>query len=340
MRQITILVMSTTASEHHAIVKNIAIHERYVHKNEAYLSGTLNGWYHDFQVILCEPGKHPTDLLGRTQRAIRLFQPHLAFLLGLATGTGNLALESVLISNQILTQPISPDHKKKAPSWMVGNTGKEFLRSLNVLDADKHTANLAPSGALQQGKLVSNEGLIPHATPDKNQPELLAVAPLAEAFFQALQTSPDVPGLALMGINKRLEAGDGKSQVSEKAVDTLILTAINVWRRLNCKEYLANDIECKYLAQDVFSRLFPFPEAVREIDNDFSTGFNKNYHEVWNMVKPFLTEEIGAFQNNPRDRDNQTGVQEKLRRAFQEKKQLRQSLGTLLKQVTCQQFAP
>ncbi len=165
------------------------------------------------------------------------------------------------------------------------------------------------------------------------------MAPEAEAFFQALQASPDVPGLALMGINKHLEAaGEGKNQASEKAMETLILTAINVWRRLNCKEYLANDIECKYLAQDVFSRLFPFPEAVREIDNDFSTGFNKNYREVWNLLKPLLKEEISAFQQNPRDRDTQTGVQEKLRRVFKDKKQLRQSLGALLKQATCRQI--
>jgi hypothetical protein len=158
----------------------------------------------------------------------------------------------------------------------------------------------------------------------------MAAAPETKGFFQALQANPEVPGKAILSIHKST-AGS-----TAQALNNLATVALSAWQQIDYKEFASDQWNSKQLAQDIFSRLFPFPEAVREIDHDFSAGFNKNYQEVWNLVKPLLKDELYAFQKNPKDWDNQTGVREKLRAALQHEKQLRLSLGTLLSQVACQ----
>ncbi len=263
MHPITLLVFSSTALEHHAILKMLSARERYVYKNEAYILANLKGWHTDVQLILREPGKRYADLKASTLQAVKLFQPQMAFLLGRAAAAGKVEPGEVLNSN---------DHRK-------------------------------------------------------SQAAILKLAPESKSFFQALQSYPEVPGIAIISINT---APEEDNSAKTQPLTALTTAALSAWQQIDYSKFATDNLDSRQLAKDVFSRLFPFPEAVREIDHDFSSGFNKSYHEVWNLLKPLLKKEISVFQKNPRDWDNQTELREKLRCILLEKKQLCQSLGALL----------
>ncbi len=77
-------------------------------------------------------------------------------------------------------------------------------------------------------KTAAGEVLISN-TNRKSQAEILAISPEANGFFQALQSKPEVPGMALLSIYKSAEEG------TSQALENLVTATLNAWQQIDCK---------------------------------------------------------------------------------------------------------
>lgn len=149
---ITLLVLSTNALEHHAMLKNVIARERHVYKNEAYILGALKGREHDFQLVFREPGNRAADLMAGTLQAIRLFRPQSAFLLGLAVGARKSTPGNVIISSASL--------KSKADILALVPQAKGFFQALQSNPEVPGTAILSIHKSAEEGTGQALENLV------------------------------------------------------------------------------------------------------------------------------------------------------------------------------------
>jgi hypothetical protein len=222
MRPTINLVISIAAPEHHALLRKVRGKERYLHRDEAYIIGMENDHAQERLLVLREPGKADSDIKGATQRAIQLFQPDYAFLLGTATGASGLQHGDVVVANQLLQEP---------GDWMYGHTDAFLAHYLDSLQSAGQNS-VAPEIRLRRGHLVGSEEVLPVAY--QAQPSALwAIAPQAEGFFNALQSDPKVSGLAILGIKQPHVGTEIPDETTPNPTEQAVSAALELWRRMD-----------------------------------------------------------------------------------------------------------
>ncbi|HLP92738.1 MAG TPA: hypothetical protein VK168_01835 [Saprospiraceae bacterium] len=321
MRQPVLLIVCPNARIHHTLLKKVTTQERYLFKNEAYLLGKLKGLYHEFQLVLQEPGRRNTNLRIATKQAIQLFSPHYVFLLDTANGIGNLNPGDVAVANRLWTRASSKSTQGK---WVECHTNEVLKKLLLSSNTSKDS--------LKWATLTSDE----HFKAPNTDPNFWAMSKEAEQFMTIMEDESDVFSLSFLGIKP--EVGAAESSL-KKSIENLTNHALLTWTNFECKDLIADSLHSQKLAQDILTSLFPFPEAVKEVEHDFAYGFNKAYQNVWNYVKPLLAEEFHAYRQNPRDWDYRTNVRDTLKKNIQYRKEVVQTLDQLLKHARFERAA-
>ncbi len=313
MRQPVLLIVCPNARIHHTLLKEVTTEERYLYKNEAYLLGKLKGYYHEFQLILQEPGLRNTSFRNATKQAFQLFNPHYAFLLDTAKGLGSLSSGDVAVSYRLWSNPSAKPVQGK---WIECHTNDALKKLFQPLDTSKNSLKVAT--------LTSDE----HFRAQNAESKYWAISKEAEQFMTIMEAEPDVFSLSFLGIEPEFETPESSTK---RCIQNLVNHTLLTLQQLECKDLIADSLHSQQLAQEILTGLFPFPEAIKEVEHDFTYGFNKAYQNVWNYVKPLLAEEFHAYRQNPRDWDYRTNVRNTLKKNIQYNKEAVQTLNQLLK---------
>jgi nucleoside phosphorylase len=343
-----IALLSPIPVEHNAILGHLpAVSER-IMDGSRYLLGEFAGRFHQFNLITHLSGSKNEHTALAAERIVRLFNPMVVILAGVAGGVKDVKVGDLVIG----TKYYGYEFGKVTPGGFYtrpesGQYSKELLTLAESVAGNGHWRKRAKNAGQSKavfGAIAAGNKVL--AATDSDAYRLLkqtyndttAIEMEAHGLGQAMHAYPSIRFLNVRGISDLL---DGKSHSDasgsqEWAADNMAAFVFELLYQLDVSQFkIFGSMDIKELSREIIGLILPVVklDAVQEIKEDFKDGTNGTIRELWAKVKPLFIEEYEELKKAPGDADAQTAASMKLKRELEKREDLRQAIEGLIKRA-------
>jgi nucleoside phosphorylase len=343
----TVLILTPLPIEFKSVIRHLTeLEEPVYHDQAAYEAGKFIGKHHSYRVIVCEPGMKNVDMALAAERAIKRFNPEVALLVGIAAGVKDVGIGDVLVAKKAYAyEPGKEDEEGFKARPVAESFSRELLARAQVLsrreDWKKRTMDGALEAQVYLGPIAAGDKVVASVHNSTYRSiklhfnDTLGLEMEAYGFATALQGNPTVHGLVIRGISDLCE---GKAEADKQnwqsvAADRAAGFGFELLEEIDFSSIIIPVMDAKTLAKEIYGLLFPMPESVKEIGNDFANAVNNEIREIWKRVKPLLKHELEDLQINPHDSDLQGAVRTKLKYALMDNSDLMNDINTFINKI-------
>ncbi|MBK8967065.1 MAG: 5'-methylthioadenosine/S-adenosylhomocysteine nucleosidase [Saprospiraceae bacterium] len=312
---------------------------------EGYEETTFDGLFHRYTILLREPGMKNVEMALATEKAIQHFKPDLVLLIGIAGGVKDVAIGDILVARKVYgyeSGKEDADGFKARPA--VESFSGELLARAQALsrrpDWKKRTGDGAEGARVFLGPIAAGDKVVAGVDNPSYQRikthynDTLALEMEAIGFATALQGHRAIHGLVIRGISDLCAGKSITDQQNWQAVaaQRAAAFAFELLFQLDASSFIAPIMDTKTLAREIIGLLFPVPESIREIGNDFANAANNDIRAIWKKIKPLFIEELKDLADNPDDPAAKGALEMKLRKAVERDPTLQTDLSALWEQ--------
>lgn len=340
---VQVVILTPIAVECRAVGKHLDHLKQEMIGGRLYATGFFKGRHHHYEVVLQETGSKNATLALAAENAIRRFQPAIILLVGIAGGVKDVRIGDVVVG----TQAYGYESGKETDKGPVARPNVlpysevliETARLVSRKDAwRQRTAASSRDAKVFFGPIASGDKVIAStASPlykylKRHYNDTLALEMESIGFAQAVNPHRQVHALNIRAVSDLLDhKSDGDEAArQEMAADKAAGFVMELLYELNASPFMIPVMDAKTLAKEIYALLFPLPESIREIGNDFANAGNNEIREIWKKVKPLFIEEVEELAKDPEDVDAQAGVRNGLKKALEGEEELRGELAELV----------
>jgi nucleoside phosphorylase len=341
--ELRVLILTPLELEYQAIARHIPSRTQETQEGTAFERGAFAGQHHQYQVVLCRTGMKIADMALATEQAVRLYQPHIALLCGVAAGIKEDARIGDVVAG---TKAYGYEGGKEDEHGFharpeVGHFSRELLAQAEHIGRSgawkQRSPDNAPNARLLLGPIVSGNKVL--ASRDnaayqairRHYNDSLALEMEAIGFAQALQKHPEIHALNIRGISDVCAGKNETDDQNWQPVAAARAAAVAIELLYQLKELTLLQpvpMNSKEIAQKTY-QLF-FPTTASELLADFLHSENAQKRALWLKVKPLCVQEALVLANEPNDEDNQAAVRLALKKAFDSDAGLKQEITDML----------
>ena len=340
---VRVVILTPIAAEYRAMTTHLSELHRETVEGNLYETGLFEGMRHKYVVSLQETGPKNTPIALATQKAVRLFQPVVVLLAGIAGGVKDVRTGDVAVG----TKAYGYESGKETDQGSVSRPdvmpfSKELVEVARMVgrsdDWRKRTRDGAPGARFFFGPIASGDKVIAStASPlyqylKQHYNDALALEMESIGFAQAVAPHRKVYALNIRGISDLLDHKSGTDEVrrQELAAERAAAFAFELLYQLDCSPFILPDMDAKTIAKEIYALLFPVPASFKEIGNDFSNAANNEVREIWKRVKPIFIEEVEELAKDPEDAAARGAAEMKLRKSVEKDATLGNELTALI----------
>ncbi len=342
-----VLILTPLPLEYDAVVQHLTgDRESFVRGAAAYGMGTFLGKYHEYTVIIREPGMRNIDMALATERAIQEFQPNIVLLVGIAGGVKDVKIGDVIIAGSVFIY----DAGKESEEGFLLRTS-EYVFSEHLLAYAQNTSRAmawkarttdgAANAAVLIGPIAAGDKVVADVNNPtyqhikKNLSQVKALEMEAAGFGRTIQSHRALHALVIRGISDMCE---GKAETDQQnwqpvAAERAAAVAFELLYELDASPFILPVMDTNLLAKELYTLLFPTAESYKQIETDFAQAPNPEAREIWKLVKPLLTKEAEKLMRDPGNADRQAGFRIKLEDELDDQEQMQKDLAALLEKA-------
>ncbi|MCB9353551.1 MAG: 5'-methylthioadenosine/S-adenosylhomocysteine nucleosidase [Lewinellaceae bacterium] len=340
---IRIVILTPIRVEYESIRKHIPQIKREVIEGVFFETGLFSGANHDYEVFIQETGSKNTIVALASEKAIRLLNPAIIILVGIAGGVKDVQIGDVVIGTKAYGYESGKEEEQGPKSRPeVLSYSKELIEAARVISRDdewrKRIEDSATSARVFFGPIASGDKVIAStATPlyqflKQHYNDTIALEMESIGFAQAVSPYRRIHALNIRGISDLLDHKSGIDENSRQymAANRAAAFLSEFLYQLDCSPFLFTDMDVKSIAKELYS-LF-FPAAFQEVGKDFTDAINGDIRAIWEKVKPFFIKDdaFEALRQDPEDSAAQGVLEMKLRRVLEQDADLLKSVVDLV----------
>lgn len=344
LHNVKLAIISPVPVEHAAILARLHNLGEQLKEGNRYVTGGFEGKYHRYEVVTQLTGSKNEVLADATGRVVRLFEPAVVILAGIAGGVKDVQVGDVVVGTKYYgyeSGKVTPEGFAARPDS--GYYSKELIAVAQSAAGDdqwRRRAQRADRARVWLGAIAAGNKVIGSSNSEifrllkQHYNDTLALEMEAAGFGSAMLNYPAVRFLNIRGISDLL---DGKSASDaagsqELAADNMAAFIFELLYRLDITQFNTTGMDIKELAKQVIALILPIikMDAVKEIGNDFKDATNGTIRELWQKAKPLFIEEYDTLKNNPDDSEARGAAANELKNALKDKPALQQELEALV----------
>lgn len=344
---VKVLILTPLPLEYDAVVKHLTgARNPTIRDAAAYEMGTFIGKHHTYSVAVREPGMKNVDMALATEKAIQHIKPQIVLLIGIAGSVKDVRIGDVVIAGSAFNY----ESGKETESGFLARPAEyhfseDLLAHAQVLSRSqawkKRTSDGAPEATVLIGPIASGDKVVAGTDNPtferikQNLSHIKALEMEAGGFGRTVQSHRHLHALVIRGISDMCA---GKAETDQQnwqpiAAERAAAVGFELLDEMDCSSFIIPVMDAKMLAKEIYSLLFPLPESIKEIGNDFANAGNNEVREIWKRVKPLFIEEVGALAKSPEDADVQADVRNKLKKELEGKEGVREELAAMLEKA-------
>lgn len=217
-----------------------------VRESIAFEKGTFTGKHQPYSIIVCEPGAQNTPMALATEKSIKLFNPHIALLIGIAGGVKDVQPGDVVIAKKAYGYESGKESKDVFWARPSVESFSHFLLAnaqlISRRDDWKRRATGADRANVVFGPIAAGDKVIVSSQSETYQRlklhynDTTALEMEAIGFATAIQNHREVHGLAIRGISDLLDHKSDEFQAM--AAENAAAFAFELLYHLDAKELL------------------------------------------------------------------------------------------------------
>ncbi|GEM_PF-810841 len=340
-----IAILTPIPLEHKAILAHLVSQTEREVEGSRYVSGQFEGKNGVFNIVTHQTGSGNSTVALATEKTIRLFQPVVVILAGIAGGIKDVVLGDVVVGTKFYGYESG---KETETGFVVrpeaGYYSKDLLATAQSVAGNdrwqKRVVGGSPEAKVVFGPIASGDKVI--AATDGAVYRLLkqsfndttALEMESIGFGQAMQFHPGIRFGNIRGISDLLEgkshADAGGSQ--ERAAANMAAFIFEMLDQLDISQFKIMGMDLKELAKQMLEMALPITK-MEAGGQDFSRTTSESAVALWQKVKSLLAEEYNALKNAPDDADVKAEARIALRHALEGKTALQTELESLLREA-------
>ncbi|HMQ48854.1 MAG TPA: 5'-methylthioadenosine/S-adenosylhomocysteine nucleosidase [Saprospiraceae bacterium] len=307
-----------------------------------YTMGQFQGLHHTFSIVLRQTGSRNSEVALATERVIRLFQPEIAILTGIAGGVKDASIGDVVVGTQAYGYEAgkSTDAGFSSRPNVLPYSWELIELAQHVAQEDKWRQRLADAakpkvffGAIASGdQVVASTRSEAYQIIKAHYNDTLALEMEAIGFARAATHHRQVRIINIRGVSDLL---DGKNAAHDAANQPMAAHhaaafVFELLQQLNFQSFTNQTMDTKVLAKQIVNTLFPLLklDSLQQIGQEFKQATDGTILEIWEKVKPIFIEEVDAEE----EVDTSKGaVSSSLRKKLEQDAPLKTELEALLK---------
>lgn len=342
-----VLILTPLPLEYDAVVQHLTgERESFVRGAAAYGMGTFLGKYHEYTVIIREPGMRNIDMALATERAIQEFQPNIVLLVGIAGGVKDVKIGDVIIAGSVFIYDAGKESEEgfllRTSEYVFSEHLLAYAQNTSRATAWKaRTADGAANAAVLIGPIAAGDKVVADVNNPtyqhikKNLSQVKALEMEAAGFGRTIQSHRALHALVIRGISDMCE---GKAETDQQnwqpvAAERAAAVAFELLYELDASPFILPVMDTNLLAKELYTLLFPTAESFKQIETDFAQAPNPEAREIWKLVKPLLTKEAEKLMRDPGNADRQAGFRIKLEDELDDQEQMQKDLAALLEKA-------
>lgn len=344
-----VVIMTPIPLEFQAVSQHLTNRKPVYDGDRLYEMGMFKGQFHDYEILLVEPGAKVENMAVATQRAIQFFTPAIVLLVGIAGGLKDVTIGDIVIGQKVYgyeSGKESEDGFMARPEVQLLSTHlvarAKFVARTEKWKQSYDGYSLKPNvyfGAVAAGnKLMASENNLPFQHIKKHFNDAIAIEMEATGFAKALEGYREIHGLVIRGISdlckdKTITDAQGNQPLAAEGAAAFAFDLLN---ETDCSLFIQNNnMDPKTIAKEVFALILPLIkiDAVKGIGTELNEAANNTVTELWKKVKPLFIEELEDLKEDPDDPDNQGAARKKLEKAMSKDETLRTALQAALEKT-------
>jgi len=340
-----IAILTPIPLEHQAILACLVSQTERIVEGSRFVSGQFESKHGVFNIVTHQTGSGNSTVALATEKSVRLFQPLVVILAGIAGGVKDVDLGDVVVGTKFYGYESG---KETETGFVVRPEAGYYSMDLQAIAQSvagngrwkNRVAGGAPGAKVVFGPIASGNKVI--AATDGAVYRLLkqsfndttALEMEAIGFGQAMQHHPGIRFINIRGISDLLEgkshADAGGSQ--ERAAAHMSAFIFELLHQLDIAQFKFMGMDLKELAKQALETTLPITK-MEAGGQDFSRTTSEPARALWQKVRSLLGGEYDALKNDPDDADTKAEARITLRRALEGKAGLQAELEALLNEA-------
>lgn len=273
-----------------------------------YTIGQFQGQHHTFQIVLRQTGSRNSQVALATERVVRLYQPEIVILTGIAGGVKDARIGDVVVGTQAYgyeagksTDAGFASRPNVLPySWELVELAQHIARKDQW--RERISDNIASQvffGAIASGdQVVASTRSEAYEIIKAHYNDTLALEMEAIGFARAAAHHRHILSINIRGVSDLL---DGKNAAHDAANQPLAAQraaafVFELLDQLNFTSFSKQPMDTKALTKQIVNTLFPLLklDSLQQIGQEFKQATDGTILEIWEKVKPIFIEEIDA----------------------------------------------
>lgn len=331
-----VVILTPLSLEQDAVRPHLLSPGFHLDGSNAYLTGGFDGRHQFYDIAVFETGPRNSAVALAAEKALSLFHPNIAILLGIAGGVKDVAIGDVAVG----TKAYGYESGKQTTDGFVYRPDVYLSSQALVAQARlvaksndwKKRSDYAPNRKVTFGPIASGDKVIASTKSDiylhlkTHLNDTVALEMEAAGFGQALSHHPYVHPINIRGISDLLDhKSEGDSQgLQQQAAANAAAFVFEFLYQLDPKHLNLPLMNAKELAKAIYENINPAIQS--EVNGASGQG------AIWKKVKPLLAGELQELMDDPDDEDAKAAIRNKLKRVMTENETLKMELEDMLVQ--------
>ncbi|MEO1261983.1 MAG: 5'-methylthioadenosine/S-adenosylhomocysteine nucleosidase [Bacteroidota bacterium] len=315
-----IAILTPIQIEQAAIISQLHHTSEKIVDGNRYIFGKLDGLHHSFNIITQQSGPKNEVTAIAAEKIIRIFQPIIVLLVGVAGGVKDVAIGDVVVG----TKYYGYESGKENPEGFAsrpdsGYYSKELLVCAEFVAAknawhqrtEKAKNSKVIFGAIASGnKVIAATDSATFRLLKQNYNDTTAVDMEAVGLGQVMRLYPSIRFLNIRGISDLLDhksAADASGS-QELAAANMAAFVIELINQIDISKFKITGMEIHELAKQIVELIIPIAksESTKEITGEVKAVTEGSMNQLWEKVKPLFMEEYLALKKKPNDKDTRS----------------------------------
>lgn len=333
-----VVILTPLSLEQDAVRPHLVSPGFHLNGSSTYLTGGFKGRHESYHLAVFETGSRNSAVALAAEKALSLFQPNIAILLGIAGGVKDVAIGDVAVG----TKAYGYESGKQATDGFVYRPDVYLSSQALVAQARlvaksdewKKRSRYAADKKVTFGPIASGDKVIASTKSDiylslkTHLNDTVALEMEAAGFGYALSHHPYVHSINIRSISDLLDhKTEGDSQgLQQQAAANAAAFAFELLYQLDPKHLNLPLMNAKELAKVIYDNINPAIQS--EINGTSGQG------AIWERVKPLLANELLELMDDPDDEDAKAAIRNKLKRVMTDNEVLKKELEGMLAKET------
>lgn len=305
-----------------------------------YERSTFKGKYQLFNIVIKRIGKTNGTAKFVTKNAIKIFNPRVVFLAGIAGGFKDVRIKDILVCTKAYSyengKETDEGFKSRPESQSFDNELIKLAERISYSNAWRQRSPYAEGVEVKFGPIASGSKVIATEKTEifkrikRFYNDTLAVDMEAMGFAEAVRKHKNIDALIVRGISDMLA---GKSETDKmgyqkQAAHNVMAFVLELIYQLKIEDTIT--MTTKELTQFIYQEIEP---VIFNLAGQKTTGLTKKRQDVFAKIKPFVEnqEAYTDWKEEPEDTDSQGAFRKCLLKILDSHAELKRELVELIK---------